>query len=210
MLKIYITRHGQTQWNLEERLQGWRDAPLTDIGKKQAEALGKRLQEIDIDKVYCSPLGRTLETAKIALDGKNDIDIVLDERLKEINMGEWEGMKAEIVEEKYPEYYDMFWNSPDKYEPKTGESYHETQERVIEALDDIIENNSDETILIITHGCAGKIMLAHFEGRPLSELWNPPPLKETNLSLIEIDGEESSILMYGDTSHLEGLESEEN
>ncbi len=209
-MKIYITRHGQTVWNLEKRLQGWKDAPLTDLGKRQAKALGKRIREIDFDKIYCSPLGRTRKTAEIALDGEEDATIIFDERLKEINMGEWEGMKAESVKEKYPEYYDIFWNSPDKYEPKTGESYDDIKDRVLDALEDIVEDNSDETILIITHGCASRVMLSYFEGRPLSELWETPTLKETNLSLIDVDEEGSKILMYGDTSHLEGIESEKN
>lgn len=206
-MKIYITRHGQTEWNLERRLQGWRDAPLTELGERQAKALGKRLRKINFDRVYCSPLGRTRKTAEIALDGENNTEIIFDERLKEINMGEWEGMKSEKVEEEYPEYYDNFWNSPDKYEPRTGESFYEIKDRIVEALEDIIEEDSEETILIISHGCASKIILSYFEGRPLSDLWNPPTLKETNLSLIEVDGDENNILMYGDTSHLEELQS---
>ena len=183
---------------------------MTDLGKKQVKALGKRIREIDFDKIYCSPLDRTRKTAEIALNGKEDTAIIFDERLKEINMGEWEGMKSETIKEKYPKYYDKFWNSPDKYEPKTGESYHDVTDRILDALEDIVEDNSDETILIITHGCASRVMLSYFEGRPLSELWDAPTLKETNLSLLDIDEEGSDILMYGDTSHLEGLGSEEN
>ncbi len=206
MLKIYITRHGQTEWNQEKRLQGWKDAPLTELGCKQAEALGRRLKEIDIDHIYCSPLGRTRKTAEIALDG-NNIPIYFDERLKEINMGEWEGMKAEKVKEKYPKYYDKFWNAPDKYVPKTGESYPEVQDRVKDVLNEIVKNNSDETILIVSHGCASKIMLSKFEDRPLNKLWDPPRLIETSLSLVELDGKETRIKMYGDTSHLDDLKS---
>lgn len=209
-MKIYITRHGQTVWNLERRLQGWKDAPLTDFGKRQAEALGERIREIDFDKIYCSPLGRTRKTAEIALDGKRDTPIVYDERLKEINMGEWEGMRSETVKEEHPEYYDKFWNSPDRYEPKTGESYHDVTDRILDALEDIVKADSDETVLIITHGCASRIILSYFEQKPLSELWNTPTLKETNLSLVEVDEEQCNILMYGDTSHLERIGSEEN
>lgn len=209
-MKIYITRHGQTEWNSERRLQGWKDAPLTDLGKKQAEVLGKKIRDIDFDKIYCSPLDRTRKTAEIALNSKEDTPIVFDERLKEINMGEWEGMKSETIKEEYSEYYDKFWNSPDQYEPKTGESYHDVKKRIIDALENMIEADPDENILIITHGCASRVILSYFEGRPLSELWDTPKLKETNLSLIEVDGEDSSILMYGDSSHLEGLGSEEN
>lgn len=209
MLRIYITRHGQTQWNQERRLQGWKDAPLTELGIKQAEELGNRIKKIDLDHIYCSPLGRTKKTAEIALDGKN-IPLSLDERLKEINMGDWEGIDAEKVKENHPKHYNLFWNSPDKYEPDTGESYIDIYDRVTDALDEIISKHSDENILIISHGCASKVMLAYFEGRPLGELWESDSLKETSLSLVEIDGEEVNIRMYGDTSHLDNLPSEKD
>ncbi len=201
MMKLYIARHGETEWNRAGKLQGWKDAPLTEKGKKQAKALGRRLKEIGFDAVYSSPLGRTLKTAEIALDGK-DLPVNKDERLKEIDMGEWEGTKADKIKEMFPDLYEDFWERPHRYDPEDGESFDDVKERVLSFLDEMIEKHDGETILIFSHGCASKVMMTHFGGRSLSRLWDPPELKECSLNLVEIEDGESDIILFGDTSFL--------
>ena len=202
MTRLYIVRHGETEWNRDGKLQGWKNAPLTDLGIKQAEKLRDRLQKEDIDIAYCSPLGRTCETAEILLDGR-DIEMFEDEGLKEINMGEWEGKKAEIVKEKSPAEFKTFWERPDLYKPKDGESFYEVQERVLSSLYKIIEKHQGENILLVTHGGASKIIMAHFEERPMSELWGPPKMKEASLSVVDIEDGKADIELFADTSHYE-------
>lgn len=200
MTKLFIVRHAETEWNRNGRLQGWKNAPLTDKGKKQAKMLKDRLNNEPIDIAYSSPLGRTCDTADILLDGR-DVPLIKDDRLKEINMGRWEGVKSEEVKEKNPDLYNTFWSRPDKYEPITGESYHELQERVLSGLNEIIKKHPGENILLISHGCATKIIMAYFESKPLKELWNPPKIKEASLSIVDVKDGKPNILLYGDTSH---------
>lgn len=90
-MKLYLVRHGQTDWNLQDKIQGWADVPLNDAGIKQAERLRDQLHKKNIipDKVYASPLQRVRSTAKIITDGKQQI--IIDERLMERNVGELEG-----------------------------------------------------------------------------------------------------------------------
>ena len=90
-LKLYITRHGRTEWNTIGRLQGWLDSPLTEEGIKRAERLSKRLENIDFDSIYSSSQKRALDTAHIL--NKKNIEIQILDELKELSLGKWEGMK---------------------------------------------------------------------------------------------------------------------
>ena len=110
-MKIYITRHGATQWNKEGRMQGWQDSNLTEIGVDNAKKLGESLQHIDFDYIYCSPLGRAFDTAKY-IRGNKKTEIIKIEDLKEMGFGIWEGMDHEKVKELYPSQQFNFWNKP--------------------------------------------------------------------------------------------------
>ncbi len=199
MVRLFIARHGQTEWNREGKLQGWEDAPLTDKGFEQARDLRGRLTGEDIDVVYCSPLDRTKKTAEIIFEGKNP-SIKKDERIKEINMGKWEGTKGEEIKKRFPELYSDFWERPHLYTPISGESFHDLKERVFSFIEEILEKYDDENILIVSHGCASKLMMSYFEGRSLSDIWEQPKLEEGCLNLVEIEDGEPEIILFGDTS----------
>lgn len=202
MTRLFIVRHGQTEWNREGRLQGWKDAPLTEKGVKQAMALRERLKEEEIDFAYASPLGRTLRTVDIILKGR-DVKTIEDERIKEINMGVWEGTKSDEIKERFPQVYSDFWERPHLYEPISGESFHELKGRIVPFLKEVLEKHQGENVLIVSHGGASKMILSRFEGRDLEELWKPPKLEEGCLSLVEVEGDEGEVILFGDTSFRE-------
>src|SRR3712207_163192 len=102
MTTIYLTRHGQTEWNLNKRLQGWKNSPLTKLGISQAKALGERLKDTQIDVIYSSPIERAYKTAEI-IKGNKDIEIIKHDGLKEFNYGDWEGLTIDEIE-KNPIY----------------------------------------------------------------------------------------------------------
>lgn len=87
MLTLYITRHGQTEWNIQSRMQGWADSQLTATGVKAATQLGNRLQDVPLDAVYSSTSGRTIHTAQLIL-GNRTTPLIQKEDLREINVGE--------------------------------------------------------------------------------------------------------------------------
>ncbi len=89
MLTLYITRHGETKWNTEKRMQGWSDSSLTENGVKNAILLGNRLKDIEFDAIHTSPSQRTIITANL-IKGDRKIPLIPDDQLKEINMGIWE------------------------------------------------------------------------------------------------------------------------
>ncbi|MGM0404523.1 MAG: histidine phosphatase family protein [Thermoplasmatota archaeon] len=200
MTRVYIVRHGETEWNREGRFQGWKDSPLTEKGREQVEYLAERLKDHQIDYLYSSPSGRTIETAEVIANA-NDLEIIEEQGFKEINLGELEGKRSEWIEANHPDVIHDFWNDPENYEPISGEDFYELRERVIGTLNDLIRKHSDDHVLIVSHAAASKTILSHFEERELRGLWDPPEVKAASLSMVDIKGYESDIKLYGDTSH---------
>lgn len=200
MLTLYITRHGETQWNIEKRMQGWSDSDLTEKGKKNAVLLGERLKEIEFAAIYTSPSKRTVATANL-IKGDRQIPIILDDHLKEINMGKWEGKKAEYLKDSYPEAFDFFWNAPHRYKSSDGEDFFAVEKRVKQALNIVKENYASGNVLLVTHSVVIKLLLAIFKELPMEKIWEPPFIHDTSLTVIEINGDMGRIVLEGDLSH---------
>lgn len=199
MAKLYITRHGQTKWNEEKRLQGSKDSNLTRLGLNQAMWLSRALIDVDFDSIYSSPLGRAKTTAEI-LRADRSIDIKEVEDLKECNFGIWEGWKVEEIDEKFPEESDNFWNKPEFYEPIDGESFEAVEKRVLSAVDQIGKENKGN-VLIVAHGIVVKILMNYFMKRGIETLWDDF-VKPTSLSIVDFkDFQDYDVILYGDTSH---------
>lgn len=203
MLNIYLTRHGETKWNKENRLQGWKNSELTENGIENAILLGKRLNHIDIKTIYSSPSKRALDTAKLISLDRNIPKIVVND-LKEISFGEWEGKTQEEIENHYKEDYLNFWNRPHEYNhlPHKGESLCDLKGRVAEAIKGIIETNETGNILIVTHGVVIRAMMSFFWDIPTKMMWEPPIIHGTSLSLVTWNGERFQKELLGDTSHM--------
>ncbi|WP_281285272.1 histidine phosphatase family protein [Alkalicoccus halolimnae] len=129
MLTLYITRHGETEWDTQRKMQGWSDSELTKNGKRNAVLLGNRVKEINFDAIYSSPSKRTKTTAELN-KGDRDIPVIIDDNLMEINMGKWEGQTVSFIREKYPDEFHSFWNVLHLYNSLNGESFDELKSRV--------------------------------------------------------------------------------
>ncbi|MEH7885670.1 histidine phosphatase family protein [Bacillus sp. JJ1609] len=199
MLKLYITRHGETVWNVEKRLQGWKDSSLTESGVQNAIALGQALKTTVFESVYSSPSERTVHTAKLIM-GDQEIPFHLEQKLREIHMGNWEGRTHAEVAELDTDSFHSFWNTPHLYIAEKGESFLEVQHRVVEAINEIKNLHQTGNILLVTHTVVIKCLLAFYKNLPLEKLWEPPYIHDTSLTVIEIS-EEPKILLEGDISH---------
>lgn len=214
MLNLYITRHGETEWNVEGRMQGWKNSGLTLKGIENAEALGKRLESVDIRVIYSSSSQRAVHTAEL-IRGNRKIDIITDDNLREINLGEWEGKAKDEFGESDKAGLEAFWNRPHQYKAVTGEDFFQVRERIEAVLDRIISENRDCSILIVTHAIIVKTIMSIFKGIPIEDLWKQPFIHGTSLCAVEIDnaprhGESQTgkftakVLMEGDMSHAAG------
>lgn len=200
MTSLYITRHGETVWNSEKRMQGWNDSPLTELGIKQGKWLGERLDDVKFDAIYSSPSGRAFETAKIIRSGRK-IDINKLDALREINLGDWEGKTFSEVKEENPEQFYNFFHAAHLYNHQSGESFYDVSGRVVPEVERIISEHPDGNILIVTHTVTLKLIMAHFENRPLNKLWDLPFIHQTSLSVVNIKEKNPHILLHGDISH---------
>lgn len=147
-MKLYIARHGQTDWNIQHKAQGHSDIPLNETGRKQAEALRDNIKNLKFDAVYASPLKRARETAEIATDDKYKIQF--DDRLMERSFGDFEGTAVNgWIEATGYDIGDLKLNT------NTGniEPVRDVLARTKDVLSDIKTKHKDsETILIVAHG----------------------------------------------------------
>jgi probable phosphoglycerate mutase len=199
-MKIYITRHGQTKWNVEGRMQGQLNSNLTEKGINQAKWLGESLQDTEIDVIISSSSGRALETA-ILIRGSRDIEIVKNDNLREIYLGEWEGRIATVIRISDKEQQDNFWKRPHQYEPSSGESYEELRNRVIKELDYIITEFNVNTVLIVTHAVTLKMILAYIKKLDIKNTWSGTFMHQTCLNEVVVDDGVMKIIKEGDISH---------
>ena len=150
---LLLARHGETDWNRERRFQGHADRPLNDVGRRQALELAELLRGEVLATVYTSPLKRASETARIVAE---QLDLVPREleALREIDVGDWEGLTVEDVRARYPEQLDVAWHTG----WPNGETHDELGARVLPALLELETLHPEETVLGVTH--AGPIRAA--------------------------------------------------
>lgn len=200
-MKIFLTRHGETEWNRIGYLQGWLNSDLTAKGERDAEALGERLADVALDAVYSSDLGRATQTAELIINNR-DVAWVKTSKLRELSLGAWEGNSYEYSEESDPELYDYYMNHPDKYIPEVGENFSDLMVRIGEVLDEITGLDA-ESVLIVTHGVTLIGILNYINGVPIDEFWSSPVVKGTSLTIIDYEDGVFEIETYADEGHIE-------
>lgn len=197
MVTIYLTRHGQTEWNIEKRLQGHGNSPLTDAGIKRAEELLKRLKDIKIECIYTSPIERAYKTASI-LKGNKEIELITHDGLKEMNFGDFEGKITEEVMQENPDWdINLIMQGNLEMRAPNGETLAEVRERVSKAMDEIIKDNDGKSILIVAHGITLKAIMNYFKDKDV----NSEVMGQATLTKVNIDGENFEIEFKNDGSH---------
>ncbi|MCL2480449.1 MAG: histidine phosphatase family protein [Spirochaetaceae bacterium] len=163
--KLYLVRHGETVWNVEDKMQGVKDSPLTEKGIDHARKLGKTLKNLsmEINKIYSSDLGRAFDTAKL-IGESLELDIYKDERLRERNMGIFEGYSWDSVKDHFPEEFAKTVSDDNDYRIPGGDTKAEYIEQVSSFLDYVGKEHEGKKILAVTHrgfiGFALRIVLS--------------------------------------------------
>ena len=205
-MHILLIRHGQSTGNAVGRIQGWNEEPLTELGRAQALALGKRLQgEHDADVIYASPLLRARETAEI-IGGVLGLDITFDERLKEHNMGVVVGLRFEEVEAQYPEVVKQWRESPWGVTIPGAEKNDAFHSRVMAAMDHIVSRHEDDqTVVVIAHG---GVLAMYLTALVALDVRRRPPwvFDNASLSIVLLGGAHPRIGLLNDTCHLNHLQ----
>lgn len=179
-LRIYLARHGQTDWNAERRLQGWTDIPLNETGRSQARDLAAALSHLRFDCVYCSALRRSRETAELLAAG---VQIVSLGSLNEQAHGKFEG---NILDDGNPELLAEFLRR--RFDPRDsldgGESQEQHRARVLTAIDTIRSNHAaGGQVLVIGHGGTNSLILQSLAGTNTDLTFH---IRNTDVYLIEL------------------------
>ena len=204
MTDLYFIRHGQSVANLTEVFAGATDSPLTDLGRKQAEATAEFFQNITPDIVYASPLLRAFDTG-LAVSKKFDIEIIPDDRLKEIYAGLWEGVNFKEIFHKYEKDFSIWLSDIGNAGCTEGESVKELQKRVFEAVFEIAEKNDGKKVVIATHATPIRVMECIWRKLPLDELKNIPWVSNASVTHVQFDKGEWNLISRSMDGHLEGM-----
>lgn len=190
-MKIYIIRHGQTQYNLLGRLQGRLDIPLNENGLALAHVAGQGLADVHFDAVISSPLTRAMQTAQIVLQENRatDCEIEIEPAIQEINFGVWEGLtcKGEDCEVPKDEFRLFMYDSFHFIPPKGGETVQEVCERTGAFLKKLMarEDLRDANVLISSHGCATRGLLNSVYKDP-TDFWHGKVPPNCSVNVVEV------------------------
>ena len=166
--RLFLGRHGQTDWNLAGRLQGQTDIPLNDTGRQQAEEARQRLSGVQFDAVYSSPLSRAVETA-ILVSGWPADRVRTDERIKEIAFGDWEGKAPRTLGDDFA----PFFADPARFVPAPGgESLPALMARVSDFTAYVKQAHRGQTVLAVSHGAALHALFTAELGLDMKDYWS--------------------------------------
>jgi phosphoserine phosphatase len=165
-----LIRHGETDWNKEDRFRGRSDIGLNQAGQEQARVIAACLTGVKIAAVYSSPLPRALQTAApLAADHQLQVEPSAD--LLDIDFGAWEGLSRDEAQTKFPEQYDLWMKAPGRVRFPGGESVRQVRNRIENMLRELSEDHLGETIVLLSHRITCHVTLCHVLGLANDAIW---------------------------------------
>jgi alpha-ribazole phosphatase/probable phosphoglycerate mutase len=202
--RIFLVRHGETEWNREFRYQGISDIPLNDTGLEQARRLGLRLSSITPDRVLASPLSRAHSTAEVIMKHNGaDTDIVIRDELRELSFGIWEGLTIPEIKEIDGDTFSKWREAPFSSVPKNGESFSEVFGRSKPFAEELIVTGlPGEDTFIVAHGGVLRAIASALLGFENIDLFWRMRFDNCSITVIDIWEARPSLLLSNDTHHL--------
>ena len=177
VLKLYIVRHGETEWNVIKRFQGQLNTPLTEKGMEKLRKTGKKLENVLFDEVYTSELGRTVASAEIILNEnrgyknkKRELKKLAE--LNEVYFGVWQGLTYEEVFLKYPEEGNNYFYNVKNYKAENveAEKLEDALERFLKGINKILDSHESGNILVVTHGTVFEMFINYVENKSIFDI----------------------------------------
>ncbi|MBO5031851.1 MAG: histidine phosphatase family protein [Lachnospiraceae bacterium] len=201
-MKLYMIRHGETDWNVAKRFQGRSDIPLNEEGRRLARVTSEALRETHFTRIYTSPLKRAYETAMIIKRDRN-IPVINEPRIIEISFGEYEGLCCSKENYNIPDPEFMnFFDKPEAYKPPKGaESIEQLKKRTADFLQEIVHNKTmeNDTILVSTHGAALRGILSGINNVRIEDFWKGGVHKNCAVTIVEVKNGQAFIIEEGKT-----------
>ncbi len=205
-MRLIIVRHGESEWNRIHRYQGQLDAPLSELGLRQAEALATRLKAEPIDYIYSSPLQRAARTAEAIAAYHPRAPLAYSDALLEINHGEWQGKYAHEVEALYGPGLREWREHPTRSQMPGGESFSNVLKRTLDFREELCRRHSDQSVLISTHDVVVKILVADALGMNMDRI-NRIWVTNASISVIEYGADLPYLVSLSEACHLGTLAS---
>ncbi len=198
--EIILIRHGETEWNSQQRMQGHSNSDLSSVGQAQIQALGQWMKNIPFDLIYSSDSLRAKQTAE-AITQFSGHELKIDLRLREKNLGVFEGLTSEEARERHPEVFRLFKTAGSKYVIDEGESTQQLQDRALDIVDETRIKHPEERVLLMTHGGFIRVVMKHSLGLSLE---TPTRFLVKNTGVFRLVWEDKWIVsQMGGVSHLE-------
>src|SRR5438309_1117717 len=199
--RVFLVRHGATVLSAEDRFAGATDVELSEEGREQTRRLAERLSDEKIAAVYASPMGRTVETARI-LAAPHDIEVQTRDGFREISHGRWEGMKQRDVEVTFPHESAEWEKDPYTFAPAGGESGLAVTSRALPALIDLVREHPGENILVVSHKATIRLLLSSLLGFDPRRYRDNLDQKPAALNIVDFrDATRARLTLFNDTSH---------
>ena len=187
MTRLILVRHGETDWNNIDRIQGEVDVPLNSVGLKQAKDITAQLKGERISAIFSSELSRSFVTAE-EIGRSHRLKVRRMKELNELNQGLWQGLLLTEVKKRYKKQYNLWRSDPTLVQPPKGESLKDVYDRVISLVQKLVDRFPNKTICIVSHEIIAGLIKCHFSSLDLKELWSFTPKKGTK-EIIEISQE---------------------
>ena len=198
--EIILIRHGETEWNSQKRMQGHSNSDLSSVGEAQIQALGQWMKNVPFDLIYSSDSPRAKQTAE-AITQFSGHELQFDQRLREKNLGVFEGLTSEEARERHPEVFRLFKTAGSKYVIDEGESTQQLQDRALEIVNEIRIKHPEERVLLVTHGGFIRVVMKHSLGLSLE---TPTRFLIRNTGVFRLVWEDKWLVsQMGGVSHLE-------
>ena len=198
---VILVRHGETPYNKVKRYQGHLDIPLNETGLKQAQLLAKSLKDFHIDVFISSPLKRAYVTTETVAKAHGQEIAYTDERLREIDYGDWAGEYVADLKTKYPEQFTLWQERPWLMKFPNGESLRDMQYRGREALEDAVAKYPGKTIFIGAHSKVNIAIICSVLGIDLEKFWQIPQ-NNTCVNVLKYEDGVWKLVLMNSVAHL--------
>lgn len=200
MTKLYLLRHGQSEWNVLNKVQGQKNTALTEKGIEQAHKAAERLAKEKIDIIYSSDLKRACDTAKI-VGKKLNLEVKELCGIREIGFGVWEGLDLDTIQRDHEIHYKCWRTEPHRLKLEGGETLQIVQDRALKDVNKMVEENPGKNILIVSHGTAIKTLILGLLDIDISK-YSKITIGNTGLSIIEFREFSPVLQVLNDTNHV--------
>ncbi len=200
--RLFLVRHGETEWNAARLFQGHLDSRLTPTGLEQAVRLAERLAGEEIEAIYSSDQGRAMRTAEV-LAKRLGLEVIPRQELREIDCGDWTGRSYLEVKSAWPAEHETWARRPDLHCMPNGESVAAVQERAMQFVEEVRGRHPGQAVCAVTHNTVVRTVACRLLGWSLEKLWEGPKQANCAVNLIEMRNGTIDLVEVGDATNLD-------